>query len=350
VTEFEKLQLRENAIGVTTREEMINNGRRQFNDLFANDPSYNANLQIINKGLVNLRIDNRKLHNNTTPVMNAYQMLDEEITMRLGDVLSYEDGYWICIEAYDFHSIHRNFLLEECNYTLYFQDLDTLEIHERKCSIRNPYSSGISESRVVSVEASKYRLKMPYDEQSRKFKVGRRFLIALQGENQEPMPYSIIEFDPVTAYYNTRQTTEGFLILNLISSQIVPDDNKLLMIANYREPGAPLPPRIGSVEITYTGDLLLRQNSQTFRNFTAVFTDSEGQPITSIVPNWTIEPVDLVSSGRIVYQLSDDGYTIGLRATQQAIVGTEILVKVTSDNALYGFFEASLVLRVRTLF
>ena len=118
MTAFEKMRLRENALGNTAKNEMIHNSRYLIDSLLPNDPTYKENVEILGKGFINLRMNNYKLVQNTTPQMDIQASLNEKISFRLGDVFHYDNGYWLCVESYNRHDTERTGKVEECNYVL----------------------------------------------------------------------------------------------------------------------------------------------------------------------------------------------------------------------------------------
>lgn len=346
---YTNFQKRMSIRGGSIKNEQIHNAQLLLDSKIQNDPSYKEDVEILDKGIMNLRINNYKIVQGTTPQMDIQASFTEEVMFGLGDVIFYEGGYWLCVEAHDADSIYMQGKIEECNYYLKWQNPKTLEIIGRWCSIRNPYSSGIDDGKVVSVEASKYRIKMPHDEETKLFRAGTqggtRFLIDTQGGG-EPMPYVIIEYDPVTRRYVAKD--EGFLIINLKSDQIQEGDNATLMIANYKEPGTPPTPSVGSCSITYSGEAVLRQSGSA-KTFTAVFKDSDGNAITTITPQWQIIPADLVNSHQIVI-LSQSGSEIRLQATNSAVVGDVLTLKMSADDLEHGYYEYEITVEVVDLY
>ena len=330
--------------GNDIREEQIKATKEQIDELLPLDPSYKMGVEIIGKGKTNLRFNNYKIVNGTTPQMDIQASLNENITFNLGDIFFYDNGYWLCVEAITYHDIFRRGKAEECNYFLPFQNPNTLEVTGRWCSIRNPYSSGLDEGKVISVEGAKYRIKLPYDEETSLFRSGKRFLIDEQGGG-EPMPYSIIEFDPVTRRYVAKN--EGFLIINLRSDTInIDTDNFELMIADYIEPSSPLPESIGFCKIVFTGEPMLRVGASA-KPFIAEFYDGNENLLTGITPVWELLLPDGMLYGTVI-QMYDSEVSVKLLATGG--VGEKITLKMTATDVKYGNFEYAIEIDIAALF
>jgi len=334
-------KLRMGISGDSIRNTQIHNTRHFVEKLIVDDPSFRENVEILGKGHVSARFNNYKIVHGTTPQMDIQASLSEDTMFNMGDIFFLNDSYWLCVEAITEHDVFRKGKVEECNYLLRWQNPITLEIIERWGSIRNPYSSGVAESRVISIERSKYRIKLPYDDETALFRVGKRFLIDVQGGN-EVMPYSIIEYDPVTMRYMSRD--EGFLIINLQSSQIEDDDNADLMIANYISPPS-LPQQIGSCRIVFSGNPLIRVGGS-IKTFAVVFYDYDGNEISTITPTWNLILPPELNSTQIVSNIS--GQSIDIQALAGS--GNRFVLQMNAEDYNHGFFEAAVEIEVGDLF
>ena len=344
MTAFEKMKLRENALGNTTKNEMIYNSRYIIDSLLPNDPSYKENVEILGKGYVNLRINNYKLIQHNTPQMEVQASLSEKVTFGLGDVFSYDGGYWICIESNNRHDIERTGKVEECNYYLQWQNPKTLEIHGRWCSVRDPYSLAVDErAKLVITGNAKYRIKMPHDAETALFHADKRFLIDMA--NNEPISYAIIKYDAITNRYAARN--EGFLVITLRESQIQEDDNWDLMIANYKDPGSlPNVPSVlnGSCTIKFNNAPTVKAGGGT-KPFYAIFFDDNGEAVEISAPvNWdAVLPPELAGSVSIIYQAGNE---IRFKADSNAVIGGNFILRMYADDPVYGAFEAELEITI----
>lgn len=341
---FEKMQLREAAQGTTTRNEMIYNAKYIVDSLLPNDPSYKEDVEVFGKGRISLRMNKYRVLAGTTPVMNIQASLTEPVTFTLGDVFMYDGGYWICVESNNRHDVERTGMVEECNYLLRWQNPHTLVVHERWCSVRDPYSLAIDErARHVVTGNAKYSIKLPHDDETELFHVDRRFLIDMA--NHEPIPYSIIKYDAITNKYAARN--EGFTVLTLRESQIEIDDNWELMIANYRDPSmAPSTPNVveGSCTIKFNNVPVVRAGG-TPKPFYAVLLDGNGNSIDFTSPvNWElILPPELQNQIVISYK---EGNEIRLQASRQAPICSVFLLRMSGSHTTYGNFKAELEINI----
>ena len=352
MTAFEKMKLREVSLGSTPREEMINNARYMVDMLLPDDPSFKYGVEIIRNGevigAINLRMDNRKLYQGV-PQMDLHDVLSNDIKFRLGDVLhtkttdgdSEIDEYWLCIDSKPLHDIQRDGKVEECNYKLPFQNKKTLEIIERWCSVRDPYASGLDEGKVVTTGNAKYKIKLPYDDETAQFHLDKRFLIDIA--NNEPIPYKIVKFDSVSNRYAARN--EGFLVINLNQTELSENDNHELMIADYIEPGIPSPPSIGSCLIE--GSSVIRQN--TAREYIARFFDADGNEIQPDNAEWEMLSPEMLAIDQIAI-LSQSENRIELRCADNAAIGDVFTLLVRADDAEHGEFMAEINVEIRGVF
>jgi hypothetical protein len=348
LTAFERIQLRDSRLGNTIRDEKIFNSKYLIDNFLSDDPSYKTNVEILDKGFIDLRMNNYKLVQSTTPQMDIQASLLEPITFKLGDVFFYDDGYWICIESINRHDIERTGKVEECNYYLQWQNPYTLEITGRWCSVRDPYSLAIDErAKVVITGNAKYKIKLPYDAETELFHAGRRFLIDFA--NNEPIAYSIIKYDAVTNKYTARN--EGFLVITLQESQLQDDDNWGLMIANYKDPATmPHTPEsiVGLCTIKYSGISIIKAGGSA-KSFYSEFYDSDNNLIISLLPTWDlILPPELDSNQVII--VSQINNEIKLQVNAKAEVGTEFILRMSGNDLIYGGFESELVIEVGGLF
>ena len=351
MTAFEKMKLRENSLGATPREEMINNAKYMVDTLLPDDPSY-TQVSIIRSGEtvgdINLRMDKRRIKNHA-PTMNLHDVLNNDIKFKLGDILyrgvtdedSVKDEYWICTEENNFHGIQRQGECEECNYLLRWQNDKTLEIIERWCSVRDPYASGIDEGKVVTTGNGKYKITIPHDEETAQLYVDKRFLIDVA--NNQPIPYKLVKFDSVTNSYASRN--EGFLVINLWQDEIVEGDNMELMIANYKKQADEPIPSVGSCRIVHEGQLALKQGGSQ-RVFRGEFLDTDGNVLDGIAPTWELIPGgDWVNSNQIVILYGIDG-SVSIQAMENAAIGSKVLLKMSANGLTHGVFEASVELEI----
>jgi hypothetical protein len=361
MTAFERMRLREQATGATPREEMIYNARSQVNDLIADDPSYKIGVSIMRNGEsvgeINLRMDNRRIKNNA-PTMDLHDILDNDIVFRLGDVFhTVNDGkeeYWLCTDANPLHSIQLSGECEECNFLLRWQNPNTFEIVYRWCSVRDPYTSGTDEGKVVSTGGGKYRIKLPHDSETELLRLDRRFLIDIS--NNEPVPYKLTKFDATSNRYASRD--EGFLVILVDQTELIMQDNGDgvdrgdLMVANWKPEPEIIPP-IGSCHIELNGNTvsnaqLVVSSTQT-RTFVVKYFDNDGNELFDVTTNWIIEHhpdfTDLNLAN--VIRVSENDSQIVLRG--QGGAPRRFILRAEGSNGVYDF-KASVIIELRPLF
>ena len=347
MTAYEKLQLRATSSGGTLQKSNIRNSKEMFEAFFADDPSYKENVEVLNKEPVNLRMNKRRLIQGI-PTMDIQAILTEgDAPFVAGDTFFYDDGYWLCTDSNVFHDIYRSGEVEECNYNLYWQNKDTLEIVSRWCVVKAPYSSGIDDDKVTEVGNSKYKIKMPYDSETSLFNYESRFLINLMGN--KPIPYRIIDFDDVT--YKNEFRKDGFLVIVVEQDQLRESDNVELMIADYIPPPPPQPEPVGLCEIYYFNKELgvepeLRVGGSA-RTFTARFYDDKNKLDLSIIPIWSLEL--LPSQDNKVKIIEQSGMTVRIQETSDdsKLIGTNFSLCLKNSTEEYS---CKLIIPITSLF
>jgi hypothetical protein len=289
-------------------------------------------------------MNNYKLVQNTTPQMDIQASLNERISFRLGDVFHYDNGYWLCVESNNRHDIERTGKVEECNYFLQWQNPKTLEIHGRWCSVRDPYSLAIDErSKVIVTGNAKYKIKLPHDAETELFHADKRFLIDMA--NNQPIPYAIIKYDATTYRYAARN--EGFLVITLKESQVDKDDDYSLMIANYKKPSTLITSSIGAVRITYNGEPAIKAGGSK-KVFKIGFYDSNNNRLQTVNPTWELILPPTMTGKVFVVFLNDE--EIHLKADKDTPIGSVFELYASADDAVYGFFEKRIEIRVTSMF
>ena len=341
---FERMKLREGAQGNTPRNEMIHNAKYVVDSLLPNDPSYKENVVVLGKGTLNLRMNKYRVLANTIPVMDIQASLEEDVMFTLGDVLMHDGRYWICVESQNRHDVERTGMVEECNYLLRWQNPNTLKIHERWSSVRDPYSLALDErARHIVTGNAKYSIKLPYDSETELFHVDKRFLIGVA--NNEPMPHAIAKYNPITNRYANR--SEGFIMLIMRESKIKAGDHWGLMVADYVDPSrSPSASNAikGSCRIDFRGAPLVRAGG-TPKPFFALLFDGNGNSVDIVHPiTWDLVlPPELENEIIISFK---GGNEARLQASRQAPVDSSFILRMGGFHDAYGDFKAELVVAV----
>ena len=80
---------------------MINNAKYMVDTLLPDAPSYRQGIRVMRSdtevGSINIRMDNYKIVQGTTPQMDIYGLIGDELPFSLGDVFCLDDGYTGCV-------------------------------------------------------------------------------------------------------------------------------------------------------------------------------------------------------------------------------------------------------------
>jgi len=145
--------------------------------------------------------------------------------------------------------------------------------------------------------------------------------------NNEPIPYAIVKYDSVTNQY--RDGSEGFLVINLKESQIYENDNRELMIADYKTPPEPCAPPVGSCDIIYAGEPTVKTGGSP-KTFEARFYDGAGNILNAVEAAWELVlPPEL--TGKHITVVSETGNTIAIKAEMTAKIGCRFVLKMRAD-------------------
>jgi len=232
--------------------------------------------------------------------------------------------------------------MQLCNYVLKWQNKNGDVLHE-ECVISRYRTSATGEDpdKVITLNDTRRSVLVQFNNQTATLKQGMRFFIDIEGLGNEKV-YKLTDLNRSTGIYDGR----GFFELIFDEVQVnMETDRPDLMLADYTEPPDSPLPSIGHCEILFDGKPQLRAGGSA-KEFTAVFFDIYGAVIDTIVPAWeTVLPSALTSEQIDVSYESDRA--VSLRALSG--VGENFILRVSVDDAYYGFFEASVRLHILPL-
>lgn len=162
-----------------------------------------------------------------------YARPNEEIN--IGDIIYWNTLHWIITDKAFDDEIYTIGTMERCNRTIKWQNPDTKEIIERWCLAEKPYTSNIRYSTVMSISEREYKIKLPYDDETKLVDIDKRFMLDII--NGKPRTYKIQSVDGITNRY--QDINGGFLVWNLVQDQSgQPNDNLELGICDYLAPSS----------------------------------------------------------------------------------------------------------------
>jgi len=258
-----------------------------------------------------------------------------------GQIVQWANAFWL-IEEFDSNTDLLTYgKMHECNYLLKWQNASGTVV-ERHCVESRISTVGIDENKVIEIGKKQSKLLIPYDSETIKLRVGKRFYIDNNTEN--PTPYEI-------TLANTTQYVKnghGYLEFVVTETATIPAvDRPDLMLCNYISPTMPPDPepttKAHIASISYTQPEVAA-GSKFGRNFTAVFKDTDGNVVTTLTPKWTITAdfMDKITATeypgyiKIVTtdtSLIDETFLLKLEATDDSAEPIEMTILITS---IYG--------------
>lgn len=219
-----------NASGGSLRNERITAMQETLNKTFSDDPSYYFDVEVFNKEPLNCRIYDMASATKGDGRMRIMSEYDRPVLV--GDLLHWQDEWWICTHQQNIHDMFWNGVIERCNHLLKWKDSDG-KIIERHCRAEDAtkYTLGVTEQDFnMLLPDTRRSVLIPFDEDTIKLLDGKRLLI--DKKVPKPKAYEITNVDRVTKMYGNN----GIIILTCGSSQSSPNDNVELMIADYYAP------------------------------------------------------------------------------------------------------------------
>lgn len=174
------------------------------------------------------------INHTQAPNKKTFNSLPDE-TITLGSVVLWEDSHWLVTECVRDDNMTYFGAIERCNRELIWQNPQTREIIRRWCTLQKPYFSNLEKGIVINLSTREFKVQLPYDEESSKIDIGKRFM--LDFINGEPKVYSCSSVDANTERYDLNGTSIGFLVLNIEQDEYNPEtDNKEFGVCDYLPP------------------------------------------------------------------------------------------------------------------
>ena len=152
-------------------------------------------------------------------------------TLKAGMYIKYKNRYWLIVTLPDDNKIYEKAIIMCCNHYLQWRN-ENEEIVGRYCIVEDGTKYSVGEKvnlNNVILGDTRINIRIPRDEETLKFKRGKRFLISNTSNN--PTAYKLTIFDDVTDYFGNNNG-----IVNLICTEDRFNDltdNPDLMIADY---------------------------------------------------------------------------------------------------------------------
>lgn len=232
--------------GHTKRDRVISKSKHDTNMLAPDSPAYKQveidgvqhNMVIISSTVTNQKI--------------VHSMPGDDF--EIGQIMVWSKSHWLITERDADDEITVRGKIELCNRSIQWQNDETKEIVSRWGVVDKPYFSNLSENNVMTLSSREFRIKIPYDEESRLLDIGKRLM--LEEINGRPKTYRVTCVDAMTERYDRDNEQTGFLTINVEQDQYDPlTDNQENMICDYEPPHDI---EEGAVKIVFEGDPRVR--------------------------------------------------------------------------------------------
>lgn len=265
-------------------------------------------------------------------------------TIFAGDIVDCMEQKWLVLDVDPDRTIYTKAMMQLCNIKIRWISKKTKRIVERFGWAENvtKYSSGVRDSNMIQRTEFQVKIRLGLDEETALLKRDSRFLLDLDREEFDtsntsghPDAYILTNRDVFTRAdgFGSKQSKMGGVVeLTLTESLFNPEtDNADLMIADYYVTEH-IDTRCLSAEIIYKGDGVLKSGGS-FKRFSAVFYEKDGQVNNDIKPIWTVAAQDKYRDYVITEQENND-IKIKIQDNGNMIGETIVLVLQDQDNTV----------------
>ena len=253
-------------------------------------------------------------------------------SFRLGSKVDCFGYKWLVTRINYNQEVKLSGQMQLCNYTLKWQDKSGA-ITEEECVVDtfNNLKNGEDKGNVVTTNDTRRSVLIQFNSDTSKITQGKRMFIDLEGVG-DPKVYKLTVVDRVSYIYGGY----GFIRFTFTECEKRDTDRADIMIADYVDPTTSPSTSIGLCSISYNGEPLIKSGG-TPKAFRAVFTDSDGGNIATIVPTWELLlPDDLSNKIAISSQV---GQEINIQALSDADIGQMFTLKLSANDSILGYFE-----------
>lgn len=308
--------------GATLRERILTRDRRMINRYAPDNPSYKE--VFINGESINLIINSTENQDRKSFATMPGEHIDR------GTILEW-NGYWMVISTDYDEELYQKGIIKKCNYVLKWIN-EKREIIERNCIVTYPYYSSLDTDKLLSVNTTRSMVDIPFDEETKKIRMGDRFFISRNEDH--PVPYSVENVNDVAEVFNGF----GYITLGLRQTQLdVDEDNTDLFICNYKakEEDTISDNRYCAIKAT-PSYLIVGYKGITL----SPLFYSDGVLVNDVVPKWTIN-CDFLSS--LTINQSELDYVIS--TDENNLLGRSFTVSLIDENEEYLSDEVLITIR-----
>jgi hypothetical protein len=278
------------------------------------------------------RIFDRKVKTNYYQNLTC-ETVDEIDRFKSGDLLFYDDNYWICTSSFIFHNLYCRGNFIRTNYELKWQKKNG-DIIAQRCFVvsASQYNSGEKENTVLTLANDQCVVVLASNDDTLELENGKRIFISKSKNN--PAPYKLTRNDTVP--YS--DWDDGCVNLVFTRDELNKDvDRQDLLLCDYISP-TPIPTPTTDTIATISGRTTL--NIGYARTYSVSFKDTDGNILSNIVYSWNLSSSfnDKITStetdGKIILTINDQtlvGQTFKLQVIVDGNVLSEITIKVSQS-------------------
>ena len=247
--------------------------------------------QIISQSEENVAFHNISINNEREigVYITATQEIDKKIiqllpqdTIDVGNIIIFKNLHWLVLEV-DFNDeLYRKATIRQCNRLIKLQNPKTLEIIERWCFVNKPYTSNLENGKTIVSLKGRFDVQLPYDEETVLLDVGKRLMFDVIDET--PKVYKIEFADINTNKYE--DVNGGFIEWTIISDTYTENDNKELMICDYKKQII-----IETTPEKLSCEIIGNDNIKTgfYSTYNSVFYDKNMNVVKTAIPKWVVD-------------------------------------------------------------
>ncbi len=246
-----------------------------------------------------------------------------------GDYVYWQDRYWLVSDMDSENEIYYRGTIRECNRLLRWQNADG-DIIERWCATdeKASYTQGLNYNSIIDKVKTVYTLYLPLDEDTMKIRRYQRFIMDVDLE--DPDTYVVTNRNVISSVYDP-ELIHGVVMLVLSQDERSQDhDNLDLQIADYEEPKEII--KGLNCEIKYDGKDPHIKAGGSYKTYTAVFYDADGNVMTGVTPNWDIT---FMPDTEKYYEYECVGDTLRIKAQNEpSIIQSQVRIALSAVGAV----------------
>lgn len=257
------------------------------------------------------RIYDRKIKTNYYQSL-IMETIYESDRFKSGDLLTYDNDYWICTSSFVFHNLYCKGNFIRTNYTLRWLNSD-FEIVERRAYVisASQYNSGEEGNKTITLGYNQYMIVLPSDDET--ISINRDVHFFIDKDKETPIPYRVTRNDAVP--YS--DWDNGCVCLIVTEDQYNEKTDSIdNWLCDYKEKPTPTKP----IEIAFTGNPQIRNGGQA-----KTFTANTKEPV-----NWSLITLD-TQKDYIV--MTPNGNSVKLKClTNTSLIGSSFKIVCTCNG------------------